>query len=158
MCAAVLLPSTPARAESAAPPTEAIDPAVRMITSLVDGGDPALLPADFTTMLGYRPTITDGLLVKPSGSCSSPVALPREFDVACKAHDLGYDLLRYADRIGTATGGWARRALDDALDRRMHDACVPRSAVLARVRCQAMATVASAAVSVNSLRQRFGTP
>ncbi len=75
------------------------------------------------TVMGYRPTVVDGMLVNPDGACSSPIPLPSEFDTACKSHDLGYDLLRYAHLNGGDLGTWARTEIDAQLDRRLHDAC-----------------------------------
>ncbi|MBF6072360.1 hypothetical protein [Nocardia farcinica] len=118
----------------------------------------AFVPADFTATFGYRPAMLDGLVVKPSGDCSSPVPLPVEFDSACKAHDLGYDLLRYADGRGTPLGPWARQSLDAALDRNMLAACDTRPGTLARARCTVMADVASVFVDLNSRRQDYGVP
>ena len=60
-----------------------------------------LSTGDFATVMGYRPIAENGIRVKPTGSCSSPVPLPTEFTDPCRAHDLGYDELRYAARIGT---------------------------------------------------------
>ncbi|WP_429415508.1 hypothetical protein [Nocardia sp. GAS34] len=99
--------------------------------------------------------ITDGLLVDPGGECSSPVRLPAEFRTACQAHDLGYDMLRYADAHGQPLGPWARRAVDTALEQRMRSACDHERE---QARCQAMATVAAKAVDLNSRRQNYATP
>ncbi|WP_245662520.1 alpha/beta-hydrolase family protein [Nocardia vermiculata] len=130
--------------------------AVRALTST----DPSrvVVPPDFAASLGYLPATIDGSAANPSGECSSPVALPAEFDTACKAHDLGYDLLRYADRHGGALGPWARKALDRTLEQRMVAACADRDAAVARLRCTTMAAVAAAAVDLNSLRQHYAAP
>lgn len=120
--------------------------------------DPTAIPADFATEAGYRPTIEAGLLVNPDGGCSSPVPLPEEFELACRAHDLGYDLLRYADSHGQPLGPWARQSLDAALEQRMHQSCETRSNALSRSRCQFMASVANTFVDLNSTRQNYGTP
>lgn len=116
----------------------------------------ATVPDDFADLLGYRPQAVDGVLVNPNGECSSPVPLPSEFDTACKAHDLGYDLLRYAHLTGGDLGPWARTALDAQLDQRMHEACDTRQRD--RVSCYAMANTATTAVSLNSRRQGYGAP
>ncbi|MEU8899512.1 hypothetical protein [Nocardia sp. NPDC048505] len=121
-------------------------------------GSAALLPADFAAVLGYQPGTERGLLVNPSGDCSSPVPLPAEFELACKAHDLGYDLLRYADRGGAPLGPWARQAVDTMLDRRMQEACAGRGTALARAECFTMADVADIFVDLNSRRQDYGSP
>lgn len=118
----------------------------------------ASIPADFAAEAGYRPRVEQGLLVNPGGDCSSPVPLPAEFEIACKAHDLGYDLLRYADSHGQPLTPWARQALDATLEERMHTACTARPDPIAGAACQAMATIATAAVDLNSRRQDYGPP
>ncbi|MFI9509859.1 hypothetical protein [Nocardia sp. NPDC052566] len=130
------------------------------VTELTAGG-PGLatdIPDDFTSTFGYRPTLVDGLLANPQGDCSSPVPLPAVFNTACKAHDLGYDLLRYADQRGEPLGPWARQALDTTLATRMHEACGAYDEPFARAGCDAMATIANTAVDLNSRRQHYGAP
>ncbi|MEU6831773.1 hypothetical protein ABZ894_24265 [Nocardia beijingensis] len=158
MAATVFLSPAP-QAAAAAAPIESPQ-AVAAVAELTAGGPGALtaIPADFAASFGYRPSTVDGLLVDPDGDCSSPVTLPAEFDTACKAHDLGYDLLRYADRRGEPLGPWARRALDATLDRQMHQACAARVDPLSRGRCNAMASIANTAVDLNSRRQDYGAP
>lgn len=112
----------------------------------------AAVPPDF----GYRPVGTR-YAVDPDGGCSSPIALPAVFDEPCKAHDLGYDLLRYAAAKGHPLGPWARELLDSTFDRRLHTACAMNSG-LSRAGCAAAAEVANAAVRVNSWRQHSGVP
>ncbi|WP_280235495.1 hypothetical protein [Nocardia cyriacigeorgica] len=121
-------------------------------------GSAAAIPDDFARVMGYRPAVVDGLLVAPHGDCSSPVPLPAEFDTACKAHDLGYDLLRYADRQGASLGPWARQAIDRRLGDRMGRACDTRTDPFARGRCHVMAGVADTVVDLNSRRQGYGVP
>ncbi|WP_430333364.1 hypothetical protein [Rhodococcus sp. ACT016] len=133
--------------------------AARAVTELTAGDaapDLSAVPEDFAAVIGYRPIVEGGMLVNPNGECSSPVPLPAEFDAACKAHDLGYDLLRYAHQADGDLGGWARSALDAQLDRRMHEACETRERD--RTSCFAMANTATTAVSVNSMRQGYGVP
>ncbi|MEU4841880.1 hypothetical protein [Nocardia testacea] len=155
-CAAVVsLLSAPAADAAGPSPRPAAAAAVRALTT---PGTVAAIPADFRAVAGYAPARVDGMLVAPHGSCSSPVPLPAEFDTACKAHDLGYDLLRYADRTGAPLGPWARRELDRALAERMHAACAQRPGQLPRARCAAMAEVAAIAVDLNSMRQDYGVP
>ncbi|MET7767728.1 hypothetical protein [Nocardia sp. NPDC005366] len=131
--------------------------AAQAVTAIT-GGETGAVPDDFASVLGYHPGTIDGLLVNPSGDCSSPVPLPAEFDIACKAHDLGYDLLRYADHHGEPLGPWARQAIDTALDRRMRRACADRTGAVERASCFAMADIADVAVDLNSRRQHYGTP
>ncbi|MDH6282119.1 hypothetical protein [Prescottella agglutinans] len=133
--------------------------AARAVTALTApdvAPDASAVPDDFAAVIGYRPRVEDGLLVNPNGECSSPVPLPTEFDTACKAHDLGYDLLRYAHQADGDLGGWARTAIDAQLDRRMHEACEARERD--RTSCFAMANTATTAVSLNSMRQGYGVP
>ncbi|QYB03764.1 hypothetical protein I1A62_42665 [Rhodococcus sp. USK10] len=116
------------------------------------------IPDDFASVMGYTPVRIDGMLANPGGDCSSPVPLPLEFDTACKAHDLGYDLLRYASRSGEDLGPWARQSLDTQLDQRMHSACDTRLDEQARAQCFVMANIATTAVTGNSWRQGYSTP
>jgi hypothetical protein len=106
--------------------------------------------------MGYRPTVSDGRLLRADGSCSSPFG-PTEygFGQACRAHDLGYDLLRYAERKGQPLGPWARRAVDDTFSRSLHARCGPAGS---NVGCDAAATVYADAVRLNTWRQGFGVP
>lgn len=147
------------QAAAAAAPIESAQ-ASAAIAELAAGTPHALtaIPADFVASFGYRPSTVDGVLVNPRGDCSSPVTLPVEFDTACKAHDLGYDLLRYADQRGEPLGPWARQALDATLDRQMHQACAARVDSFSRARCDAMASIAHTAVDLNSRRQDYGAP
>lgn len=158
MAATVFLAPAPHAAAASAPIESA--QAVTAVTDLTAGGPGSLtaIPPDFFASFGYRPSTMDGLVVNPQGDCSSPVTLPPEFDTACKAHDLGYDLLRYADRRGQPLGPWARQALDATLDRHMHEACATRVESFSRARCDAMATIANTAVDLNSRRQDYGAP
>ncbi|WP_373281139.1 hypothetical protein [Nocardia araoensis] len=158
MAATAFLSPAP-QAAAAAAPIESPQ-ASAAVAELAAGGPGALtaIPADFAASFGYRPSTVDGLLVDPDGDCSSPVTLPAEFDTACKAHDLGYDLLRYADRRGEPLGPWARQALDATLDRQMHQACTARTDSFSRARCDAMASIANTAVDLNSRRQDYGAP
>lgn len=135
-------------------------PAGAAVVGLTSGepGSVEVIPADFAERFGYRPVVADGLLVDPDGGCSSPVTLPGEFETACKAHDLGYDLLRYADAQGQPLGGWARQALDATLAVHMHEACAAREDGFSRARCNAMASIANTFVDLNSRRQDYGAP
>ncbi|MFC4374950.1 hypothetical protein ACFO5K_12650 [Nocardia halotolerans] len=119
---------------------------------------PSLIPRDFGYKFGYDPAQQHGMLVNPHGDCSSPVSLPAEFGPACKAHDLGYDMLRYAERVDEPLGAWARRSVDAALNRRIHAACERRDDEFSRARCGVMADIAFTAVDVNSRRQEYGAP
>ncbi|MGW6123065.1 hypothetical protein ACWFRF_28770 [Nocardia sp. NPDC055165] len=134
--------------------------AAAAVRALIDDSPDAtsLIPRDFGYKFGYDPVQLDGLLVNPNGGCSSPVTLPAEFESACKAHDLGYDVLRYAERVDEPLGGWARRSVDAALNRRIHASCQLRDDEFSRARCGVMADIAFTAVDVNSRRQEYGAP
>ncbi|MDG3012778.1 hypothetical protein G4X40_21800 [Rhodococcus sp. D2-41] len=140
--------------------TDSDTAAAQAITALIGAraADPEIVPAGFAAEAGYRPVVRGGLLVNPDGGCSSPIALPSSFDIPCKAHDLGYDLLRYARRHGGALGPWARQGLDSRLDQRMHAACTVQQTDDARTGCYAMANLAGTAVDMNSWRQGYGNP
>lgn len=116
------------------------------------------LPADFDAGAGYRPVVENHLLVDPLGTCSSPIQLPAEFKSACRAHDLGYDVLRYAERRHQPLGAWGRQAIDAEFQRRIHAACDSRSDSVSETGCEVMATVATTGVDLNSRRQNYATP
>ncbi|MBM7366851.1 hypothetical protein [Gordonia hydrophobica] len=111
----------------------------------------AALPDDFAVRLGYVPTVVDGRPLNPRGDCSSPIPLPSRFTDACRAHDLGYDLLRYADATGRPAGSWARPALDAKLIDDMHATCDDAA-------CDAAAQTARIGLAMNTWRQRSGPP
>lgn len=103
--------------------------------------------------LGYRPGVVDGHATNPDGDCSSPVPLPASFEPACRTHDLGYDLLRVADRTGETIPPHTRRNLDRQLASQMTASCEDGNVI-----CRAAATVAHVAVAANTLRQHNGAP
>jgi hypothetical protein len=130
--------------------------AARAVRALLSGdvaAADAALPDDFAPTMGYRPVARDGLLVRPDGSCSSPVPLPARFASVCARHDLGYDLLRYADARDRPLGPWARERLDAALADGLRRACAHAGGG-----CRLAAETATVAVRANSLRQGDGTP
>lgn len=116
------------------------------------------LPADFAEGAGYRPVVENHLLVDPGGACSSPIQLPAEFLSACRAHDLGYDVLRYAEHRGQPLGAWGRQAIDAVFQQRIHAACQSRVDSVSETGCELMATVATTGVDLNSRRQNYATP
>lgn len=116
------------------------------------------LPPDFKARFGYRPAVTDGLLGNPTGECSSPVPLPSEFTAACRQHDLGYDLLRYAGRSGRDLPPDARRAVDARLGIEFEKSCSTREESLRRASCLAWADIAEGFVRINSARQNYTVP
>lgn len=153
--AATLACSMPVSA-AAGSSSSADTPAGRAVRALLDDAPREALtrvPADFSRSTGYEPVLRDRMAVNPAGACSSPVPLPDRFTPACMAHDLGYDLLRYAESHGTPLGAWARRGLDAQFADRMHASCTPADAG-----CVAAADTATTAVRLNSWRQDYGAP
>ncbi|MFD4353337.1 hypothetical protein ACFWPK_01450 [Nocardia sp. NPDC058519] len=159
MAAAVVMSAPGAMGGTTPEATENVV-AAAAVRALTDDSPDAtsLIPRDFGYKFGYDPAPQEGLLVNPNGGCSSPVTLPAEFEPACRAHDLGYDVLRYAERVDEPLGGWARRSVDAALNRRIHAACELRDDEFSRARCAVMADIAFTAVDVNSRRQEYGAP
>ena len=149
------------RAETAGPESRAAAHAVAVVTGLADGDPAAAIPADFTDVMGYVPAVVvtpggDHVVVKQSGECSSAFgATTFDFALACKHHDLGYDLLRYAARTGGELGPWARRAIDDRFAAMMQQRCV---AIDSGPACRLVAWTAEHAVRANSWRQGQGVP
>lgn len=123
------------------------------VTRLVDDGLAETdLPARFRAEMGYQPVDGGAGLARGDGGCSTPFGLgPDRFDEACKRHDLGYDLLRYAAARGEALGPWARIAVDRRLSADLASACDDPA-------CRLLALAYDFAVTVNSVRQGFGPP
>ena len=140
------------------------------------GGGPApaapaaLAPPGFAAVMGYVPVTArlDGSnsprLVKPAGSCSSPLGQrPFGFEVICKAHDYGYDLLRFAARSGRppkakAAVRAARRLVDAQFDHDLHAHCAASRQRLGRLACDGLAAVYAGAVKLNSWWQDSDVP
>ncbi|HEY0452691.1 phospholipase A2 [Actinophytocola sp.] len=149
------------------PPTGEVAKVQQAIEDQLDPGsgrDPlAALPADFTTVSGRHPIhlkAPDGTVraVHPGGGCSSPWGDTRwDYSVGCKAHDLGYDMLRYADRKGQPLSPELRERLDDRLSKDMHAQCTlnPRGSPAA---CEVVASFYTVGLVVNSWHQRWGPP
>lgn len=154
LLAAVPFSAALASGEQLPPPTHLASVSERAIAALTGDlreGAPAIHPADFRSRLGYVPVVVDGRPMNPHGGCSSPVSLPERFTDACRVHDFGYDLLRYADVTGRSAGAWARPALDRMLIDDMHAACDD-------LRCHAAAETARIGLALNTWRQRSGPP
>ncbi len=138
----------------AAPSDDAHNPYAAAVVALV-GPHPAtavtLLPPTFVVAQGYSPRIVDGYPVDPDGDCSSPVPLPAQFTSLCRTHDLGYDLLRAAERDGAPLGAWARIALDRMLIDRMYASCGSPA-------CTIAAHGARIGLAWNTWRQYGGPP
>lgn len=109
------------------------------------------VPTGFAEQMGYAPVVRDGRHVNPAGSCSSPVPLPARFTELCRAHDYGYDVLRYNSATGTATPPRLRARLDAALVADMHASCT-------NPLCHAAAEASRAGLALNTWRQRGRTP
>jgi Prokaryotic phospholipase A2 len=149
------------------PPTGDVAKVERAIEDQLDpesGRDPLRdLPADFTEVSGREPVhmrAPDGTVraVHPGGGCSSPWGATRwDYSVGCKAHDLGYDLLRYAERKGQPLAPELRERLDDRLSQDMHAQCRlnPRGSAGA---CEVVADIYTVGLVVNSWHQRWGPP
>lgn len=127
--------------------------AAQVVTSLAGGG--ATLddvPENFKDELGYQPVATGETLVNPNGGCSTPGGIgPDSFTTACRVHDFGYDMLRYAEGTGTRLGARARFELDRRLYVDLLRACDTLT-------CPATATVYYTAVTANSIRQGYVAP
>ena len=117
-------------ASSASSHTEDRDAAraVRALSSDDVAVAAAAVPETFERTMGYEPVARSGLLVRPDGSCSSPVPLPSRFIPFCARHDLGYDLLRYAAARGRPLGPWARVRIDADLADGLRSACADAAA------------------------------
>lgn len=150
-------------------PTGDVAKAQQAIDDLLNprgGRDPiADMPADFTAVTGHTPVrmpAPDGTTraVHPGGGCSSPWGDDNtrwDYSVGCKSHDLGYDLLRYADAKGQPLSPDLRERLDDQLSADMHAMCDinPRGSAGT---CQVVASLYSVGLVVNSWHQRWGPP
>lgn len=137
--------------------------ATRTVAALPAGGSVALgeVPADFKQIMGYEPklaTLADGSIrvTNPTGACSVPgEGRPFDFSTACKAHDFGYDLLRYAERKGAPLAPEARDTIDELL---MQDLFTQCTADLNSTGCDATVAIFAAGVRFNSWRQVSGPP
>jgi fucose 4-O-acetylase-like acetyltransferase len=124
----------------------------------------ASVPAGFRSVMGYTPVkvrMADGTvrLAKPDGACSAPGGgTPFRFQQACKVHDYGYDLLRYANATGQHLTGEARRQLDGMLGHDLRAQCDATTHGLARLGCHVVAQAFATGASLNSWRQHFGNP
>lgn len=142
--------------------TDAVD---ALLDPRPDRDPTLLLPPDFTAVTGASyelATAPDGTLraVHVGGGCSAPwgdTATRWDFATGCMAHDLGYDLLRYAAATGSPVDAERRRALDERLSTDMHAQCElnPRdSAGL----CRVVASLFTVGLVVNSWHQSWGPP
>lgn len=156
----VAVPST-----SAGPATGTWSDAVAIIDHLDDGGSAIQhVPADFPQVMGYQPQLArlaDGStrVINPDGSCSVPgEGQPFDFAVPCKAHDFGYDLLRYAARTHSALPATAREDIDARLSSDLHSQCMADRLSTTRASCDATVEVFRAGVGFNTWRQTYEAP
>lgn len=138
---------------AAQPSPDRSDETADLVESIV-AGEASLgqVPANFAGDMGYTPVSVSGTLRHPSGGCSTPVPVgPDRFATACQTHDLGYDLLRYAEMEGERLSARARFELDLRLYLDLLETCENPG-------CPLTATAYYGAVSVNSIRQGYKTP
>jgi phospholipase A2-like protein len=164
-----LIASRPPSPPDQGPPTGDVLAAQNAIEALVHPGPHpdalARLPTDFTALSGVTPgsmPARDGTVraVHVDGGCSTPWGDDNtkwDYAVPCKSHDLGYDLLRYADRKGHPLGPEVREALDDRLSTDMHHAC-DLNPMNSAGTCRVVASLYSTGLVVNSWHQRWGPP
>lgn len=153
----------------AAEPRGDVAMAAQALDSLTDPATSAdalhQLPPDFQQVsdgaVGHE-TARDGTVrtVHVGGGCSAPWgddSTRWDFGAPCRSHDLGYDLLRYADEKGQPLGPEAREALDTRLSEDMHATCEANPLGTGGA-CHAVAGVYTAGLDVNSWHQRWGPP
>ncbi|KOX21033.1 hypothetical protein ADK67_28585 [Saccharothrix sp. NRRL B-16348] len=161
-----VIASRPAGATDTSPLSGDIAVAAEAVEAMAhpSGVNPLLtFPADFNEVTNRRPVAVVGpdgsaRAVDPNGGCSGPAGNTEwDFGLGCQAHDLGYDLLRYAEHKGRPLGQEARKSLDARLARDMHAQCDvnPRGHA---TRCHATAQLYAAGLEFNSWRQRWGPP
>ena len=124
---------------------------VRQLLDRNGAGAIAALPSDFASRMGYRPVLEGDDASNPGGDCSSPVPMPARFEPLCRTHDFGYDMLRYAARVGNPLGPWARLGLDTALVTRMRETCHDPL-------CMGAAELARVGVGLNTWHEGDGPP
>lgn len=147
---------------ASSPVSPDVDPrAVAALATVLRSGDASRATrADIDlvrSVTGIAPAVEGGRLAHPGGGCSSPVPLPRDFEPACRIHDLGYEVLRAAGTSGAPLPARARRELDRRFGRDLHRACDPVGSPPDRA-CGMVARIAYLVVRANSLRQRDGVP
>lgn len=137
----------------AQPARQSSDAASDLVESIVTGeANLNQVPIDFADDMGYAPIRGSGTLRKPHGGCSTPGEVgPDRFAQACQTHDLGYDLLRYAEVEGARLTAKARLELDWRLYVDLLDTCETPA-------CSLTATAYYCVVSANSIRQGYKTP
>jgi hypothetical protein len=141
------------------------DAAISMITAPKLAANPlSAIPADFSRVMGYTPAIAHlangtAIAINPNGGCSViGGGRPFDLDLPCKAHDLGYDLLRYAHRHGEDLGPKARQRVDAKFGKDLNAQCDATYSGSAAQACDMVAASFDAGVGFNSWRQGFGAP
>lgn len=150
---AALTPTSASEGSNAAAdaPMSAAERTIAALTGPQPAAAMEQLPADFADVMGFTPILIDGYPERADGDCSSPIPMPEAFEPACRTHDLGYDLLRYGEAVGTPVAGWGRLALDRQLVDRMIAVCDDVGARVA-------AELARAGLGLNTWRQYDGLP
>lgn len=125
----------------------------------------SVIPAGWVTTMGYRPILVPGprgetMLAKPTGDCSSFTGQTGyDFTPVCMEHDLAYDVVRYAHRVGRPLPASGRQAADDMFDRDLHARCDQLGVTgWSKVMCNIYASSFAFAVRVNSWRQGYRSP
>ena len=160
---AVLLGDAVARAGGARPSVAGTDlsraqTAIAGDTGVRRGDPDAWVPDDFEQWMGYRPVVEtiSGVPVasRADGGCSSPVGDLGNLPVgaACRAHDFGYDLLRYAAATSQPVDLAARQAIDRQFRLDMDRGCGGDQG------CRLLAGIYTGAVWVNSAREGWVPP
>ena len=135
------------------------------------------LPCDFKLLMGYTPVVVSGskawptLVVKPraaGGGCSVPAALDPivlnkakdAFTNACKSHDFGYDLIRFANRTGQQWRGADRLTVDHWFGQFMQRVCRNTGwlGIFNKVTCYASHDQFMAGIQANTWAQGQGCP
>lgn len=128
------------------------------VDALVHSGEPQV-PAGFGPAMGYLPVASsapEAPWIDPHGGCSFVTgATPYGFAAACQAHDLGYDLLRYAADTGQPLGPSARLAIDQRFAAALRQRCAD---IHGGPGCRAAARTYVAGVRFNSWRQSDEVP
>lgn len=151
--------TTLAVADAPSPATPDTD-AQHAVTALLSGSATRAreaVPADFAATQGYAPVLEGDSITRADGSCSSPVPLPDVFERACRQHDYGYDLLRYADGAGGALPAKARTQLDGQFEEEALRSCEHTDAA-EQAHCTRWAHIAGTFVQANSWRQHNSVP
>ncbi len=163
------------RPEATSPPAgdepvdESVADAERAVEALLDPERSAqalaMLPADFKAVTGVEVATQralDGTVraIHVGGGCSAPWgddSTRWDFGTPCRSHDLGYDLLRYAEKKGSPLGTDLREALDDRLSEDMYATCDVNPRGTPEL-CRSVAGLYTAGLVVNSWHQRWGPP